>query len=82
MNDTQCILWFVPTSTGCYYEVSSVDMHWAVNIPTNFQSGIGSTLVTATIFEFISAQSPLSRMKGLVTLERTMLLLVYAQFIT
>ena len=64
-NDTQCILWFVPTSTGGYYDVSSLDMHWAVNIPTNFLFGIGSTLVTATIFEFISAQSPQS-MKGLL----------------
>ena len=57
-NDTQCILMFVPTSTGGYYDVSSLDMHWAVNIPTNFLFGIGSTLVTATIFEFVSAQSP------------------------
>ena len=37
-----------------------IGMHWEVCIPTNFLFGIGSTLVTATIFEFVSAQSPQS----------------------
>ena len=41
-----------------------LEMHWAVLIPPNVFLGIGPLIVTATIFEFISAQSPHS-MKGL-----------------
>ena len=41
-----------------------LEMHWAVLIPPNVLLGIGPLIVTATIFEFISAQSPHS-MKGL-----------------
>ena len=40
-------------------------MHWAVLILPNVLLGIGPLIVTATIFEFISAQSPHS-MKGLL----------------
>ena len=66
-NDTQCIYKFVLPGTNYsgYYDVVSLDMHWAVNIPSSVLTGIGSTVVTVTIFEFISAQSPHS-MKGLL----------------
>ena len=40
-------------------------MHWAILIPPNVLLGIGPPIVTATVFEFISAQSPHS-MKGLL----------------
>ena len=40
-----------------------LEMHWAVLIPPNVFLGIGPPIVVATIFEFISAQSP-SSMKG------------------
>ena len=42
-----------------------LEMHWAVLIPPNILLGIGPLIVTATVFEFISAQSPHS-MKGLL----------------
>ena len=66
-NDTQCIYKFVPpnANSSSYYDVLTLNMHWAVNIPSSVLIGIGSTVVTATIFEFISAQSPYS-MKGLL----------------
>ena len=57
-NDTHCIL-------SSVYSYTSLNMHWAVNIPSNLLLGIGPTLVTVTVFEFISAQSPHS-MKGLL----------------
>ena len=40
-----------------------LEMHWAVLIAPNILLGIGPSIVVATIFEFISAQSP-SSMKG------------------
>ena len=71
-NDAQCIITFdfcINTSSfasdSYFAEVSTLDMHWAVFIPSNVLIGIGPTLVTVTIFEFISAQSPHS-MKGLL----------------
>ena len=42
---------------------SSLNMHWSAMIPSTLFLGIGPTLTTATVFEFISAQSPHS-MKG------------------
>ena len=63
-DNTQCIAYFVKNVSVQYYDISSLNMHWAVNIPTNILFGIGPTLVTATVFEFISDQSPHS-MKGL-----------------
>lgn len=57
-NDTRCIL-------SSVYDYTSLNMHWAVNIPSNLLLGIGPTLITVTVFEFISAQSPHS-MKGLL----------------
>ena len=50
---------------GDYWYTSSLGMHWAAFIPSNVLIGIGPTLVTVTIFEFISAQSP-HFMKGLL----------------
>lgn len=41
----------------------SLGMHWSVMIPSVILLGIGPMLVTATIYEFISAQSP-HYMKG------------------
>ena len=43
----------------------SLDMHWAVLIPSNLFFGIGPFLLITTTFEFISAQSP-NAMKGLI----------------
>ena len=63
-NNTQCIS-LVQGNSSSYLDISSFDMPWAVNLPSNLLIGIGPTLVTATIFEFISAQSPHS-MKGLL----------------
>ena len=40
-----------------------LEMHWAVLVAPNILLGIGSPIVVATTFEFISAQSP-SSMKG------------------
>ena len=42
-----------------------LSMHWGVNIPSCVLMSLGSLLVRATTFEFISAQSPHS-MKGLL----------------
>ena len=55
VNETYCINHF----SG----IPSLGMHWSVMIPPVIFLGIGPALVTATVFEFISAQSPLS-MKG------------------
>ena len=46
-----------------FRRIPSLGMHWSVMIPPVIFLGIGPALVTATVFEFISAQSPLS-MKG------------------
>ena len=43
--------------------VPSLSMHWSVMMPSIILLAIGPTLVTATVFEFISSQSPYS-MKG------------------
>ena len=45
--------------------ISNLDLHWYTLIPSDVFLGIGSTLVTVSVFEFISAQSPHS-MKGLL----------------
>ena len=42
-----------------------LEMHWAVLIPPNVLLGIGQPIVIATIFEFISVQSP-HTMNGLL----------------
>ena len=62
-NDTQCIVLYY--SDVSYVDTTSLGMHWATFIPSNVLIGIGPPLVTVTIFEFISAQSPHS-MKGLL----------------
>ena len=61
------------TASDCifnYYRIDnnfpvfpSLDMHWSVMMPSVILLGLGPTIVTATVFEFISAQSPHS-MKG------------------
>ena len=61
-NGTQCVIVF---NADSYANIPSLGMHWAVYIPSNVLIGVGPTLVTVTIFEFISAQSPHS-MKGLL----------------
>ena len=62
-NDTQCIVLYL--SGVSYVDISSLGMHWATLIPSTVLIGIGPPLVTVTIFEFISAQSP-HTMKGLL----------------
>ena len=42
-----------------------LEMHWAVLIPPNVLLEVGPPIVIATVFEFISAQSP-HFMKGLL----------------
>ena len=49
---------------GLAYPV--LEMHWAVLIPPNIFLGIGPPVVVATIFEFISAQSPSSMKEFLI----------------
>ena len=61
-SDTRCILMY---NNSGEYDFTFLNMHWAVNIPSSLLLGIGPTIVTVTIFEFISAQSPHS-MKGLL----------------
>ena len=64
-TDSHCM--FTYTRNNSTYELMYpvLEMHWAVLIPPNLLLGIGPLIVTATIFEFISAQSPHS-MKGLL----------------
>ena len=45
--------------------IPSLDMHWSSLLPSDIFLGIGSTLVTVSVLEFICAQSPHS-MKGLL----------------
>ena len=59
-NDTRCMSHITFNGTSGY-----LNLHWAVYIPSNLLIGIGPTLLTVTIFEFISAQSP-HTMKGLL----------------
>ena len=61
-NDTQCIVLYF---SDAFYVDTSLGMHWAAFIPSNVLNGIGPPLVTMTVFEFISAQSP-HIMKGLL----------------
>ena len=56
----ECIFNFSYNGANRSFDIPYFGMHWEVCIPTNFFFGIGSTLVTATIFEFVSAQSPQS----------------------
>ena len=60
-NITDCILRVHHIDE--YPATSSLNMHWSTMIPSAIFLGIGPTLITATVFEFISAQSPHS-MKG------------------
>ena len=59
-NDTHCINRITFNGTAGY-----LNLHWAAYVPSNLLIGIGPTLLTVTIFEFISAQSP-HAMKGLL----------------
>ena len=60
-NVTKCILRIQHINK--FPAIPSLNMHWSVMIPSAIFLGIGPTVVTATVFEFISAQSPIS-MKG------------------
>ena len=79
-NDTKCIFNLQPMNNFTLslivvpdhdnysipvFTVPSLNMHWSVLIPLNTFLGIGQALVSATTYEFISAQSPHS-MKGLL----------------
>lgn len=63
LNNTQCMFQLYRTNTTISYP--ALNLHWAVLIPPNLFLGIGSLIVIATTYEFISAQSPQS-MKGLL----------------
>ena len=79
-NDTQCIFKHLNLNDSLlYYPVihipgydsvpiftsPALNLHWSVLLPSNILLGIGPSVVTATAYEFISAQSPHS-MKGLL----------------
>ena len=53
------------TESQLVFDVPHLGISWEVYVLCNFFVGLGSPLVTVTIFEFISAQSPHS-MKGLL----------------
>ena len=60
-HDTgECIFNFTVSDTA---HIPQLKLNWATYVPSNILISIGPTLVTVTIFEFISAQSPHS-MKG------------------
>ena len=65
VNEAVCIFNFTYnlTVSDGQMVIPDLNMHWTVYIPTNLLFGIGPVLVTVTVFEFISAQSPHS-MKG------------------
>ena len=62
-NTTQCI--FSVHRINGSLTTAHLGMHWSVLVLPNILLGVGPSLVTVTIFEFISAQSPHS-MKGLL----------------
>lgn len=66
-NQTECIFDFTFNFTESQFVfcVPHLGINWTVYVMCNFFIGIGSPLVTVTIFEFISAQSP-HPMKGLI----------------
>ena len=64
-SNSECIFNFTFNDTSDKILIPHIGMHWAVYIPVNLLCGVGPTLVTVTLFEFISAQSPHS-MKGLL----------------
>ena len=65
-DDTECIFNISSTnSTSESLIFPLLGIHWSVLIPFDLLIGIGPTLVTVTMLEFISAQSPRS-MKGLL----------------
>ena len=66
-HQTECIFDFTfnVTESHLLFDVPHLGISWAWFVLCNCFVGIGSPLVTVTIFEFISAQSPHS-MKGLL----------------
>ena len=56
----ECMFNFTVSDT---VHIPQLKLNWAAYVPSNILISIGPTLVTVTIFEFISAQSPHS-MKG------------------
>ena len=62
---SHCMFSYTRAGNGDVLRYPILEMHWGVLIPPNFLLGIGAPVVMATIFEFISAQSPHS-MKGLL----------------
>ena len=79
-NDTRCMFNLLPINNSSSHVFSVLDprdnslpiyvlpdlnMHWSLLIPSSILLGIGPTIMTASTFEFISAQSP-HNMKGLL----------------
>ena len=60
---SHCMFTYTRNNTTHALKYPVLEMHWAVLIPPHLLLGIGPPIVIATIFEFISAQSP-SSMKG------------------
>ena len=59
-DNGECIFNFTVSDT---VHIPQLKLNWATYVPSNILISIGPTLVTVTVFEFISAQSPHS-MKG------------------
>ena len=64
-NETNNCIFNTSHNGSHSYVFPLLGMHWSVLIPFDILIGIGPTVVTVTILEFISAQSPRS-MKGLL----------------
>ena len=60
---SHCMFTYTRDNNAHALKYPVLEMHWAVLIPPNILLGIGPPIVVATVFEFISAQSP-SSMKG------------------
>ena len=62
---SHCMFTYTRNNSAHVLRYPVLEMHWSVLIPPNILLGIGKPIVIATIFEFISAQSP-HTMKGLL----------------
>ena len=63
-NATACILSVYHVDN--FPEIPSLGMHWSVMIPSVILLAVGPTLLTATVFEFVSAESPHSMKRFLL----------------
>ena len=62
---SHCMFTYTRNNNAAALTYPVLEMHWALLIIPNILLGIGPPILTCTVFEFISAQSPQS-MKGLL----------------